>query len=368
MTTKQKTIVLWLAGGLVIYLLYLLREILLPFVLSGVLIYLMAPAVHFLVQPRGRLQLSRGLAVVLVYLGTLVCLALIFVLVLPPLYTEFLRITQQVPIEISRFRTDTLPHWLEIAEKFNARYEMNLDIEKFLDQSLDNLADIARHQIEILPHRLQFIIEKFMSTLTTFLVVFIVTAFVLVDLPKIKVRLYNLIPASYRPTLLTLLNEMDKDLSGTIRGQLMICLINGVLTTGALLILQVKFAVTIGFIAGIFSLIPVFGALISTIPAVLIGLTQSVGTALSIVVLIAIIHLLEANVLNPKILGHTVELHPAIIVFSILVGEHFFGALGLLFAVPVAAILRSILKFIYYQYFLEQPYTLSSLEPANDSE
>jgi len=63
--------------------------------------------------------------------------------------------------------------------------------------------------------------------------------------------------------------------------------------------------------------------------------------------------LIEANFLNPKILGHTVELHPAIIVFSIVVGEHFFGAVGLLFGVPVAAILRSVLRYLYLTYFAE---------------
>jgi len=368
MNSKQKKITLWLAAGLLIYALYLLREILLPFILSGVLIYLMAPAVNFLVKPRGKVKLPRGLAVALVYLSTFVCLGLIFVLVLPPLYTEFLRITRQIPMDISTFRANTLPHWLEAAEKLNARYEINLDIEKFLDQSLENLTAVARHQIEVLPHRLQFIFESFMSALSTLLIVFIVTAFILVDLPKIKSSINAMIPAVYRPRLLTLIHEMDKDLSGTIRGQLMICLINGILTTAGLLLIQVKFAVTIGFIAGIFSIIPVFGALISTIPAVLIGLTQSIGTAVAIVVMIAIIHLLEANVLNPKILGHTVELHPAIIVFAILVGEHFFGGLGLLFAVPVAAILRSILKFIYTHYFLEAPYELIQLEPVSDPE
>ncbi len=354
MTAKQKKIALWITAGLMIYLLYLLRDILLPFIMSGILIYLMAPAVNFLVKPRGKLRLSRGLAVVLVYLGTFICLGLIFILVLPPLYTEFLRITQQIPVEITNFRANTLPHWLDTAERFNSRYDMNLDLEKFLDQSLENLTGFASHQIEILPHRLQFILERFMSALSTFLVIFIVTGFVLMDLPQIKQKLHSLIPPGNRETVLTLLNEMNKDLSGTIRGQLMICLINGILTTVGLLLIQVKFAVTIGFIAGIFSIIPVFGALISTIPAVLIGLTQSVGTAIAIVVMIAVIHLLEANVLNPKILGHTVELHPAIIVFAILVGEHFFGAIGLLFAVPVAAILRSVVKFIYLNYFLEE--------------
>lgn len=334
--------------------LYLVRDILLPFLLSGVFIYLLEPGVNYLSAPQRKLPLPRGAAVALVYVICGALLTGVFFLLLPPLYTEFIRIVQQVPVEIGHFRVDVLPRWMTFLEAWNQRFDLNIDLQRITDETLNQGVAALKHEIEAIPHRLQGILEGVMKTLSSFLVIFIVTGFVLVDLPDIKQNLRQLLPLRHRDQMLALIAELNKDLGGTIRGQLTICLINGLFTTIGLLLLQVKFAVTIGFIAGVFSLIPVFGALISSVPAVFIGLTQSLWTAVAIVLMIIAIHLLEANVLNPKILGHTVELHPAVIVFAIIVGEHFFGAIGLLFAVPVAAIARSILKFLYQNYLLEQ--------------
>ncbi|HEY9856883.1 MAG TPA: AI-2E family transporter, partial [Stenomitos sp.] len=146
---------------------------------------------------------------------------------------------------------------------------------------------------------------------------------------------------------LTLGHSIDRGLSGAIRGQLLVCLINGVLTTLGLLLLHIKFALTIGIIAGFFSLIPIFGTVISTLPAVLIALTQGWWVAVEVVLLIVVIHLIETNFLNPHVLGHHSELHPVLVLFALMVGEHYAGAIGLVFAVPVAAILRALLSFVY---------------------
>lgn len=337
-------------------LLYMIHDVLLPFVFSGIFVYLLTPGVNYLAGQRlfGR-PLPRGLAVILVYIAFFLGVGILALLILPPLYAEVLRIAQDIPQQITQMRNVTLPAWIEWVESLNTRYQLNFNVREFINQLLENLLVFSKHQVEALPANMQKLIKLLFSTLSSFLVIFIVTGFVLVDLPRIKVGLLNLVPSRLRPGTLDLVHAIDRDLSGTIRGQLVICLINGTLTTVGLLLLQVKFAITIGFVAGVFSLIPVFGAVISTVPAVLIALTQSVWTALAVVGVIIIIHLIEANFLNPKILGHTVELHPAIIVFAIMVGEHFFGPIGLLFGVPVAAILRSVLRYFYLKYFAEPP-------------
>ncbi|PKL77544.1 MAG: hypothetical protein CVV27_05180 [Candidatus Melainabacteria bacterium HGW-Melainabacteria-1] len=336
--------------------LYLIHDVLLPFIFSGIFVYLLAPAVNFLAGQRlFGIKAPRGLAVILVYIFFFLGLGVLALLILPPLYEEVMRIAQDIPRQITQFRSVTLPALVDWMESINARYHLNFNVRAFMNQLLESLLVFSQHQVETLPGSMQKLLKLLFSALSTFLVIFIVTAFVLVDLPRIKVGLLQLVPLRLRQGTLDLVHAIDRDLSGAIRGQLAICLINGFLTTIALLLLQVKFAITIGFIAGLFSLIPVFGAVISTIPAVLIALTQSIWTALAVVGVIIIIHLIEANYLNPKILGHTVELHPAIIVFAIVVGEHFFGAVGLLFGVPVAAIIRSVLRYFYHKYFAEPP-------------
>lgn len=351
----KRRIAIGFFAGLALVL-YMIHEVLLPFVFSGVLVYLMAPAVNFLSGQRiFNLRIPRGLAVILVYLMFFLGVSILALLILPPLYAEVLRIAHEIPNQLRELRTVILPSWIEWMEGLNARYNLNINVRAFVNQVVENILAYSQHQVEAVPNHIQKLIKLLFSTLSMFLVIFIVTAFLLVDLPRIKRGLLSVVPSRLRQGTLDLVHAIDRDLSGTIRGQLAICLINGFLTTVGLLLLQVKFAITIGFIAGVFSLIPVFGAVISTVPAVLIALTQSIWTALAVVGVIIIIHLIEANFLNPKILGHTVELHPAIIVFAIIVGEHFFGAVGLLFGVPVAAIIRSVLRYFYLKYYAEDP-------------
>jgi putative heme transporter len=354
MNPKTKRWITLLSVLCVAGLLYLIRETLLPFVFSGLFVYLLAPLVDFLGKQKlfGH-SLPRGFTVMLVYIYVFLFVAILGVIVFPPLYQEVVRIGRDLPHQLEHFRVVTLPALVQQAEYFNHKFQLHLDVKIYLDQGLEAALAAGKGQIESMATHMQVLLKLLFSALSTFLVIFIVTAFVLIDLPRIKIQLVRFIPRSHRTLVLDLVQAIDRDLSGTIRGQLMICLINGTLTTLGLLLLNVKFAITIGFIAGVFSLIPVFGAIISSIPAVLIALTQSWWTALAVVGVIIIIHLIEANFLNPKILGHTVDLHPAVIIFSIVVGEHFFGPVGLLFGVPVAAILRSILRYVYNAYLSE---------------
>ena len=95
-------------------------------------------------------------------------------------------------------------------------------------------------------------------------------------------------------------------------------------------------------LAGVMSLIPIFGSILSSIPAVAIGLTQSPGIAFGVLAWIVGIHQVEANFLNPKIIGDAAKIHPVLVVFSLLVGEHFFQLPGALFAVPCLSVAQTI--------------------------
>jgi predicted PurR-regulated permease PerM len=95
-------------------------------------------------------------------------------------------------------------------------------------------------------------------------------------------------------------------------------------------------------VSTVMSLIPIFGSIASAVPAVALGLTQSFGTALFVLAWIVGIHQLEANVLNPKIMGDAAKIHPVLVIFSLLVGEHLFHIVGALLAVPVMSIAQSL--------------------------
>jgi predicted PurR-regulated permease PerM len=135
---------------------------------------------------------------------------------------------------------------------------------------------------------------------------------------------------------------MDKGLSGVVRGQLLICVVNGVLSAIGFAFFGLKYWPVLALLAGIMSSVPIFGSILSTIPAVFVGLTQDIWTATWVLLWILGIHQVEANLLNPKIIGVAARLHPVLVVFSLLVGEHFFGLWGALLAVPTLSVAQSI--------------------------
>jgi predicted PurR-regulated permease PerM len=136
-----------------------------------------------------------------------------------------------------------------------------------------------------------------------------------------------------------------------VRGQLVICFINGVLTYIGLVLFHVKYSLLLAGIAATMSLIPIFGSILSSIPIVAIALISSGSFDLKQGVLVLAwiigIHLVEANFLNPKIMGDAARIHPVLVVFALIAGEHSYGLVGALFAVPVASIIQTI--FVYYR-------------------
>jgi predicted PurR-regulated permease PerM len=146
---------------------------------------------------------------------------------------------------------------------------------------------------------------------------------------------------------------MDEGLSGVVRGQLVICGINGVLSAIGFAIVGLKYWPVMALVAAVFSAVPIFGSIASAVPAVAIGLTQGLGTAVFVLAWILGIHQLEANLLNPKIMGDAAKIHPVLVIFSLLAGEHFFHVVGALLAVPVMSIAQTV--FLHVKEATEAP-------------
>src|SRR5690606_7602437 len=149
-------------------------------------------------------------------------------------------------------------------------------------------------------------------------------------------------PRYRRPSFDRFLHRLDRGLAGVLRGQLLICLVNGGLSAIGFWFFELKYWPILALIAGVMSIIPIFGSILSTIPAVAIGLTQSFGIALSVLIWVVAIHQLEANFLNPKIIGDSAKIHPVLVVFALLFGEHFFQITGALLAVPALALVQAV--------------------------
>jgi predicted PurR-regulated permease PerM len=168
-----------------------------------------------------------------------------------------------------------------------------------------------------------------------------------------------------------LVRRIDRGLSGVVRGQLLIALVNGVLSGIAFFLLDLRYWPILTLVATALSIIPIFGAILSSVPAVAVALQDDVTKALFVLGAIVVIHQIEANFLNPKIMGDSAKVHPAMVVFALLGGEHVFGIAGALLAVPVLSILQSaFLHFREVALGVGTPKTLreSQLPPAGDGD
>ncbi len=152
-----------------------------------------------------------------------------------------------------------------------------------------------------------------------------------------------------------LLARLDRGLSGVVRGQLVICGVNGVLSAIGFALFGLKYWPILAIVAAIMSIVPIFGSITSAIPAVMIGLTQGVWTALSVLIWIIGIHQIEANLLNPKIIGAAAKIHPVLVVLALLTGEHFFGLWGALLGVPVLSLTQSVFNHFRYEAMPDAP-------------
>jgi predicted PurR-regulated permease PerM len=229
-----------------------------------------------------------------------------------------------------------------IEENEQVPLDINTQISILAEEGMNRLkADMVR----FLGFGRQLITKVVGSVFTLFLT-FMVAAFILVDTERILSFWRSLVPRKYHLRYNDLLKSLDKGLNGVVRGQLMICLINGILTFIGLLMIGVPFAFTLGLVAMVFSLIPIFGTILSSIPIVIMGLTISLSTGLLALAWILLIHFIEGNFLNPKIMGTSAQIHPAIIVFVLVTGEHMAGIAGALLAVPVYSILQTFFFFL----------------------
>jgi predicted PurR-regulated permease PerM len=192
-----------------------------------------------------------------------------------------------------------------------------------------------------------------------FVMTLMISAYILITTDRILEFFRSFYRPSKRGEFDDLVRRLDRGLAGVVRGQLIICLVNGVLSGVGFALLGLKYWIFLTLVATIMSLVPIFGSVMSTIPAVAIALPQGFGLAVLVLFWVVLIHQLEANFLNPKIMGDSARVHPVLVVFALLAGEHLAGIIGALLAVPVLSITQT-LFFQLRERFLAVPRPVSA--------
>ena len=220
-----------------------------------------------------------------------------------------------------------------------------MDLERLIRDAAERFSGIARANVTRLVELTRALVTGVFKGVFTFFLMLMVAAFLSIDAVGIGAYFRSLVPPEWADDAAGLVRRIDRSLAGVVRGQVTICIVNGVLTFAGLVLFGVKFAFLLATVATFFSLIPIFGTIISSFPIVIMALAQSWRAGLGMLFWIIGIHALEAYFLNPKIMGNAARMHPVVVVFALIAGEQTYGLLGALFAVPVASILVACFEF-----------------------
>lgn len=181
------------------------------------------------------------------------------------------------------------------------------------------------------------------SIVTAFVIIPILTFYILMDLERLHAGLMRIIPTRHHGTANFVLGDIDGVLGGFIRGQIIVGAIVAVLITIMLLLLHIKYAFLIGLFAGIIDIIPYLGAIAGAIPAILIAaFTHGLGWALLVTAGFIGVYQLEGHIIAPTVVGQRVGLTPLMVIVAILVGAELGGILGMFIAVPLAGIIKAL--------------------------
>jgi len=323
-----KVSLLIVSGISLIWVLYLARGVLWPFVLALLLVYLLTPLVDYLTDKK----FPRVAATFCAYIVLFSIFTLIMLVVIPRLVDAF----QEISSELPQYIDATKKYAASLQEKYRG---LRLLLER------EELTDWIFQGIGALTGKVAQSIVKVPAGIFLFILSLIVSFYLLKDARKIRSALIDYIPKEYRKKVSEFLTDVDKILGGYIRGQLIIAAIIGISTGIGLFLLRIEYAFVLGTVAGVFNVVPYFGVVVSIIPALSLVLIKdpfSAWTFLWVILLFIGVNQVEMYFLAPRILGREVRLHPVAIIFAIVVGGAALGMLGILLAIPALAILKAL--------------------------
>lgn len=330
-------------------LLYLLGPALAPFILAALFAYLFNPVVQML-ERRG---VGRALGVSLVFLILSLVLIGIVLVLIPLMDRQVARFIEQLP-RWTVWARDVAAPWID--QHFGVSVAA-LDSQGLVEMleghwkeaggfATTLLANVSRSGFAVIGWALNLVIVP-------------VAAFYLLrDWNVVVERIHALIPRSIEPVVARLARESDETLGGFLRGQLSVMIILGTLYGIGLASVGISVGPLIGMIAGLISFVPYLGAIVGLAMGVIAAIAQYQDTYHVILVLIVFVvgQLLEGYVLVPKLVGDKIGLHPVAVMFAILAGGELFGFVGVLLALPIAAIVMVLLRYAYERYTQSEMY------------
>ncbi len=362
--TIQRQVGFWLlALAILVVFLIVLRGILLPFVAGLALAYVLDP----LVDRLEKLRIGR-LAATLLIIGVFILVFIVaLVLVVPIVANQLSAFIAKMPATVARLQQLAVEQGGPLIERIGGPGAL-ADMQKSIGDMVGQGASWLGSFLQSLWSGGQAIVGVFSLIVVTPVVAF----YLLVDWDRMIASVDGWLPRRHRDTIRGLALEMDRAISGFIRGQALVCLILGTMYAVGLSVIGLNFGVLIGLSSGFLSFIPFVGSLT--------GLVLSVGVAIvqfwpdwtmivATIVIFVVGQFIEGNILSPKLVGNAVGLHPVWLMFALFAFGSLFGFVGLLLAVPLAASISVLVRFALRQYLassLYQPRAMPRVGPETD--
>lgn len=326
---------------LVIIGLYLLTQFL--FEIRDVLILLfislfLAAALDSIVDRLQQHRIPRGVSVIGIYLVFFAVMVILISTLIPLVASQTLELATTVGVLISNLTQNQ--SWLNLPYASNLKelleqFFASVDQQTLISNLQSGLEQVGR-QLQNIAGNTFGAIKVLFDGVFNALIVMVITFFLIVDEKGFEKFLTSLFPSKHGKYIVEKSRAVKENIGAWLRGQLKLMVLIGFVTFIALWLLGVEYALTLALIAGITELIPVVGPLIAMVPALLIGLNDSLSQTLWILVLYVVIQQLEGNLIVPMIMKQAVGLNPIIVIISMLIGFTFLGVLGVIIAVPVA--------------------------------
>jgi predicted PurR-regulated permease PerM len=325
------------------WLIWLLSPILMPFMLAAVFAYLGDP----LADRLERLRLNRTLAASVVFLLMLLIVALALVLLVPLIQRQVVNFIAALPSYGAWINQNAIP-WLE--QKLHIPSSA-FDVSSVIGRLRENLGTVGGIAAAVLGYATRSGLALIGVGVAVVLVP-VVTFYLLRDWDKLVANIDALLPRDAQPVIRRLARETDSVLGAFVRGQLLVMLGLAVFYAVALKLVGLQVGPLIGMIAGLVSFVPYLGFIIGIVASIIAALVQYHDMLhLALVLAVFVIgNLLEGYVLVPKLVGDRIGLHPVAVIFAVLAFGELFGFMGVLLALPMAAIAVVLLRFLRERY------------------
>jgi predicted PurR-regulated permease PerM len=348
--TFERQLMFWLAAlAVFVLMLWLLSEILLPFVAGAAIAYLLTPITDRI----ERLGVNRLAAALLIITLVVMAIVVLILLVAPILGGQLASFIDNIPGYVTKLQSllsDPSRPWVQkvLGAGFSA------------DKSIGDLVTQGVSWITTFLKSLWSGGRALVSLFSLVVVTPVVAFYLIYDWHRMIRSADGWVPVQQRETVRQLAREIDAAIAGFVRGQTAVCLILGSFYALALTVTGLNFGLLIGLISGLITFIPYVGSMTGLVLSVAVAVAQFWPDYYSILTVLGIFlfgQAVEGNVLSPKLVGESVGLHPVWLIFALLAFGYLFGFVGLLVAVPLAATIGVLARFALRRYLESSLYT-----------